>query len=133
MQHTDSHPQHLFGPTVDRRNRGQNSLTPDQIGEYTGQRKEIRPITVATYQTITYHKRGMKEDGVIRDVFPHFDLFDEGDWGLIIYDEVHLLPAPVFSITAELQARRRLGLTATLGARRWARGGCLFADRPQKI
>ncbi len=90
------------------------SLTADQIGEYTGQRKEIRPITVATYQTVTYRKRGMKESGLIREVFPHFDLFDEGEWGLIIYDEVHLLPAPVFSITAELQARRRLGLTATL-------------------
>ncbi|MFN8442137.1 MAG: DNA repair helicase XPB [Caldilineaceae bacterium] len=90
------------------------TLTPDLIGEYTGQRKEIRPITVATYQTITYRKRGMKEDGIIRDIYPHFELFDEGNWGLIIYDEVHLLPAPVFSITAELQARRRLGLTATL-------------------
>lgn len=94
-------------------------LTPDLVGEYTGQRKEIKPITVATYQTITYRKRGSKKgngDGLslARDEYPHFDLFDQHNWGLIVYDEVHLLPAPVFSITAELQARRRLGLTATL-------------------
>ncbi|MFN8484463.1 MAG: DNA repair helicase XPB [Anaerolineae bacterium] len=91
------------------------TLSEDLIGEYTGQRKDIRPITVATYQTITYRKRGKRTgDGPLRDEYPHFDLFDQRDWGLIIYDEVHLLPAPVFSITAELQARRRLGLTATL-------------------
>ncbi len=91
------------------------TLSEDLIGEYTGQRKDIRPITVATYQTITYRKRGKKgENGALRDEYPHFELFDQRDWGLIIYDEVHLLPAPVFSITAELQARRRLGLTATL-------------------
>ncbi|MFN8496307.1 MAG: DNA repair helicase XPB [Anaerolineae bacterium] len=91
------------------------TLSEDLIGEYTGQRKDIRPITVATYQTITYRKRGKrKDDGSLRDEYPHFELFDQRDWGLIIYDEVHLLPAPVFSITAELQARRRLGLTATL-------------------
>jgi DNA excision repair protein ERCC-3 len=91
------------------------SLEADQVGEFTGQRKEIKPITVATYQTVTYHKRGERNgDGSIREEYPHFGLFDSRDWGLIIYDEVHLLPAPVFSITAELQARRRLGLTATL-------------------
>lgn len=91
------------------------TLTEDQVGEYTGQRKEIRPVTISTYQTMTYRKRGSKKGGPpTRDEFPHFALFDEGNWGLIIYDEVHLLPAPVFSITAELQARRRLGLTATL-------------------
>ncbi|MCW5851954.1 MAG: DEAD/DEAH box helicase [Anaerolineae bacterium] len=91
------------------------TLTADQIGEYTGGRKEIKPVTVATYQTITYRKRGKKdENGDLRESYPHFELFDQRDWGLIIYDEVHLLPAPVFSITAELQARRRLGLTATL-------------------
>jgi DNA excision repair protein ERCC-3 len=91
------------------------TLSADQIGEYTGQKKEIKPVTVATYQTITYRKRGKRgENGDMRDEYPNFDLFDQRDWGLIVYDEVHLLPAPVFSITAELQARRRLGLTATL-------------------
>jgi DNA excision repair protein ERCC-3 len=89
------------------------TLTEDLVGEYSGQRKEIRPITISTYQTMTYRKRDSK-DLPERDQFPHFGLFDERNWGLIIYDEVHLLPAPVFSITAELQARRRLGLTATL-------------------
>jgi len=92
------------------------TLTEEQVGEYSGQRKEIKPVTISTYQTMTYRKRGSKANGgpATRDQFPHFDLFDERNWGLIIYDEVHLLPAPVFSITAELQARRRLGLTATL-------------------
>ncbi|HLV99687.1 MAG TPA: DNA repair helicase XPB [Ktedonobacterales bacterium] len=83
------------------------TIQPDQIGEYTGERKEIRPITVSTYQILTYRP---SEDSD----FPHFTLFTGQDWGLIIYDEVHLLPAPVFRITAEIQARRRLGLTATL-------------------
>lgn len=82
-------------------------LTPDMVGEYSGEVKQIRPVTVTTYQILTY-RRGRDED------FPHFALFNQGDWGLIIYDEVHLLPAPVFRITAEIQARRRLGLTATL-------------------
>ena len=83
------------------------SLTDAQIGEYSGERKEIRPVTIATYNILTYRKT--------RDeAFPHFGLFNEGNWGLIIYDEVHLLPAPVFRFTAELQSRRRLGLTATL-------------------
>jgi DNA excision repair protein ERCC-3 len=77
------------------------------IGEYTGEIKEIRPITIATYQIITYRKRKSHD-------FPHFSIFNEGNWGLIIYDEVHLLPAPVFRITALIQTRRRLGLTATL-------------------
>ncbi len=93
------------------------TLTAEQIGEYTGQKKEIKPVTISTYQTMTYRKRRKKgENGDIPEAerFPHFELFDKRDWGLIIYDEVHLLPAPVFSITAELQARRRLGLTATL-------------------
>jgi DNA excision repair protein ERCC-3 len=90
-------------------------LTAEQIGEYTGLKKEIRPITISTYQTMTYRKRGTKTKNLpIHVQHPHFALFSERDWGLIIYDEVHLLPAPVFSITAELQARRRLGLTATL-------------------
>ncbi len=83
------------------------TLTADQIGEYSGFEKEIRPVTIATYQIITYRTR---KSGA----YPHFGLFDREEWGLIIYDEVHLLPAPVFRITADLQARRRLGLTATL-------------------
>jgi len=82
-------------------------LTEDQIGEYSGEVKEIKPVTLTTYQILTYRK-SKKEN------FVHFDLFSSGDWGLIIYDEVHLLPAPVFRATAEIQARRRLGLTATL-------------------
>ncbi len=87
------------------------SLTADQIGEYTGEKKEIRPVTLTTYQMLTYRPtRGGDNEGE----FPHFRIFDAQDWGLIIYDEVHLLPAPVFRITAEIQARRRLGLTATL-------------------
>tara|TARA_R110002072_G_scaffold100429_3_gene221146 strand:+ start:38111 stop:39802 length:1692 start_codon:yes stop_codon:yes gene_type:complete len=83
------------------------TLTEEQVGEYTGEHKNIRPVTVATYQILT-HRRG-KLDG-----FTHLDLFDRGGYGLIIYDEVHLLPAPVFRATAGIQARRRLGLTATL-------------------
>ena len=82
-------------------------LTEDQVGEYTGENKQIRPVTVATYQILT-HRRG-KLDG-----FTHLDLFDRGGFGMIVYDEVHLLPAPVFRATAGIQARRRLGLTATL-------------------
>jgi DNA excision repair protein ERCC-3 len=83
------------------------ALTEDQVGEYSGESKQIRPVTLTTYQILTYRKR-KNED------FLHFDLFSKGDWGLIVYDEVHLLPAPVFRATAEIQARRRLGLTATL-------------------
>lgn len=92
------------------------SIPEELIGEYTGQRKEIRPVTVTTYQILTHRKRGTKGDDnlPLSEQYPHFALFSEGNWGLIIYDEVHLLPAPVFRITAELQARRRLGLTATL-------------------
>jgi len=84
-----------------------SDLKDDQVTEYTGDCKEIGPVTVATYQIITY--RPDKDAD-----FPHFKLFSERDWGLIIYDEVHLLPAPVFRVTAQIQARRRLGLTATL-------------------
>lgn len=84
-------------------------LDRDEIGEYSSERKEIKPMTIATYQIITYRPRKSEEDN-----FPHFSLFNERNWGLIIYDEVHLLPAPVFRVTAELQATRRLGLTATL-------------------
>ena len=90
------------------------TLTADLIGEYTGEKKEIRPVTIATYQILTYRPtRVDTETGAATD-FPHFSLFNERNWGLILYDEVHLLPAPVFRITAEIQARRRLGLTATL-------------------
>jgi DNA excision repair protein ERCC-3 len=77
------------------------------IGEYSGEVKEIRPVTLATYQILTYRKKKT-------DPFIHYEIFNKENWGLIIYDEVHLLPAPVFKFTAELQARRRLGLTATL-------------------
>ena len=83
------------------------TLTEDQVGEYTGETKTIAPVTLATYQILT-HRPDKKEE------FPHFKLFEQRDWGLIIYDEVHLLPAPVFRVTAQIQARRRLGLTATL-------------------
>ncbi len=82
-------------------------LGPEQIGEYTGYAKDIRPVTIATYQVLT-HRGSQASD------FTHLALFDRRDWGRIIYDEVHLLPAPVFQVTATLQARRRLGLTATL-------------------
>jgi DNA excision repair protein ERCC-3 len=92
-------------------------LPAEAIGEYSGLRKQVRPVTVATYQIITYRPRprgkGQKE-GPGESVYPHFSLLNDHDWGLIIYDEVHLLPAPVFRVTAEIQARRRLGLTATL-------------------
>jgi len=82
-------------------------LPREKIGEYSGEVKEIRDITVTTYQILTY--RGKKDDE-----FTHFDIFDKKNWGLIIYDEVHLLPAPVFQVTAHIQSKRRLGLTATL-------------------
>jgi DNA excision repair protein ERCC-3 len=81
------------------------TLNEDEIGEYSGAKKEIRPVTIATYQVMTKKKNG---------VYSHLDLFDTHDWGLIIYDEVHLLPAPIFRFTADIQSRRRLGLTATL-------------------
>ncbi len=83
------------------------SVKNEDIGEYTGFKKEIKPITITTYQILTW--RPSKDED-----FPHFELFQKRDWGLIIYDEVHLLPAPIFKVTANLQARRRLGLTATL-------------------
>jgi len=83
------------------------NLTEDQVGEYSGMQKQIRPVTVTTYQILTHRKSTDSE-------FTHLALFSAADWGLIIYDEVHLLPAPVFRITADIQARRRLGLTATL-------------------
>ncbi|TCP56584.1 DNA excision repair protein ERCC-3 [Tamaricihabitans halophyticus] len=93
------------------------SLTEEEIGEYSGERKEIRPVTIATYQVVTRRTK---------DGYKHLELFDSRDWGLMIYDEVHLLPAPVFRMTADLQSRRRLGLTATL-VREDGREGDVFS------
>ncbi|WPF66729.1 MULTISPECIES: DNA repair helicase XPB [unclassified Corynebacterium] len=93
------------------------SLTPEEIGEYSGEKKEIRPITIATYQVVTRKYKGE---------YRALELFDSRDWGLIIYDEVHLLPAPVFRMTSDLQSRRRLGLTATL-VREDGREGDVFS------
>ena len=93
------------------------SLTEDEIGEYSGARKEVRPVTIATYQVMTTRRKG---------VYTHLELLDARDWGLIVYDEVHLLPAPIFRMTADLQARRRLGLTATL-VREDGREGDVFS------
>ncbi|WP_067831899.1 DNA repair helicase XPB [Actinomadura kijaniata] len=93
------------------------SLTEDEIGEYTGAKKEVRPVTIATYQIMTTRRKG---------AYPHLELFDARDWGLVVYDEVHLLPAPIFRMTADLQARRRLGLTATL-VREDGREGDVFS------
>src|SRR6266568_631767 len=95
--------------------REKTDIPPEMVGEYTGERKEIAPITVSTYQILTYRRPGDEErDEIDLRTYPHFSLFTNYDWGLIIYDEVHLLPAPVFRVTAEIQTRRRLGLTATL-------------------
>ncbi|KIC60074.1 DNA repair helicase XPB [Microbacterium hominis] len=93
------------------------TLTPEEIGEYSGQTKEIKPVTIATYQILTAKRKGQ---------YAHLALLDALDWGLIVYDEVHLLPAPVFKLTADLQARRRLGLTATL-VREDGREGDVFS------
>jgi len=93
------------------------TLTPEEIGEYSGSVKEVRPVTIATYQVMTTRRKG---------VYTHLELLDARDWGLIIYDEVHLLPAPIFRMTADLQARRRIGLTATL-VREDGREGDVFS------
>ncbi|MEO8105833.1 MAG: DNA repair helicase XPB [Actinomycetes bacterium] len=93
------------------------SLTEEEIGEYSGAKKEIRPVTIATYQVMTTKRKG---------AYAHLELFDARDWGLILYDEVHLLPAPIFRFTADIQARRRLGLTATL-VREDGREGDVFS------
>lgn len=93
------------------------SLTADDIGEYSGQVKEIKPVTIATYQILTSKRKGE---------YAHLSLLDAQDWGVIVYDEVHLLPAPVFKLSADLQARRRLGLTATL-VREDGREGDVFS------
>jgi DNA excision repair protein ERCC-3 len=81
------------------------TLTEEEIGEYSGSTKEVKPVTIATYQILTTKRKGE---------YAHLALLNANDWGLIVYDEVHLLPAPIFKMTADLQARRRLGLTATL-------------------
>ncbi|UIN31573.1 DNA repair helicase XPB [Microbacterium binotii] len=93
------------------------TLTPEEIGEYSGQVKEVKPVTIATYQILTAKRKGE---------YAHLALLDALDWGLVVYDEVHLLPAPVFKLTADLQARRRLGLTATL-VREDGREGDVFS------
>ncbi|MCW2783141.1 MAG: box helicase [Marmoricola sp.] len=93
------------------------TLTEDEIGEYSGAKKEVRAVTIATYQVLTLRRKG---------AYPHLDLLDAKDWGLIVYDEVHLLPAPIFRMTANLQARRRIGLTATL-VREDGREGDVFS------
>lgn len=93
------------------------SLTEDEIGEYSGAKKEIRPVTIATYQVLTTRRKG---------AYTHLELLDARDWGLVVYDEVHLLPAPIFRMTADLQARRRIGLTATL-VREDGREGDVFS------
>ncbi|UCE37249.1 MAG: DEAD/DEAH box helicase [Thermoplasmata archaeon] len=87
--------------------RDKTTVKTEDVGEYTGEKKEIKPITITTYQVLTWRPKKDSE-------FPHFTLFQKRNWGLIVYDEVHLLPAPVFKVTANLQAKRRLGLTATL-------------------
>ena len=88
------------------------SLRPDQVGEYTGVEKSPAEVTIATYQMLTHRARGADKDRL--DSYRHLELLGREDWGLVIYDEVHLLPAPVFRMTAEIQSKRRLGLTATL-------------------
>ena len=93
------------------------TLTEEEVGEYSGQVKQVRPVTIATYQILTARRQGE---------YTHLALLDALDWGLVIYDEVHLLPAPVFKLTADLQARRRLGLTATL-VREDGREGDVFS------
>ncbi|MCB9795507.1 MAG: helicase-associated domain-containing protein [Alphaproteobacteria bacterium] len=94
-------------------------LTEEELGEYSGESKEIKPVTLSTYQILTYRRTK-------NDEFVHFGLFNRANWGLIIYDEVHLLPAPIFRSVAMLQARRRLGLTATL-VREDGKQGDVFA------
>ena len=116
--HADPGHQHRRAPGSGRTScSSAPSLTEDEIGEYSGARKEIRPVTIATYQVMTTRRKG---------VYTHLELLDARDWGLIVYDEVHLLPAPIFRMTADLQARRRLGLTATL-VREDGREGDVFS------
>jgi len=97
------------------------TLLEDEVGEYSGEVKSARSVTIATYQVLTYRSRRVRENaggssmtGSGLETYPHLELLAHEDWGLVIYDEVHLLPAPVFRMTAEIQSKRRLGLTATL-------------------
>ncbi len=94
--------------------RDKTDIDPDLVGEYSGESKQIRPITVATYQILTWAGADSADEGDLFLRHPHLGLFDQHQWGLVVYDEVHLLPAPVFRATARIQAIRRLGLTATL-------------------
>ena len=96
---------------------GRTHLRDAEVGEYSGEKKDVRPVTIATYQILTARRGGL---------YPHMELLSAEDWGLIIYDEVHLLPAPVFRMTADIQSRRRLGLTATL-VREDGREGDVFS------
>ncbi|MDG5788317.1 DEAD/DEAH box helicase family protein [Evansella sp. AB-P1] len=82
------------------------TLNKSQVGRYTREKKEVKEVTITTYQMLTYQ-------GNSDSKFPHFSLFHKRSWGLVIYDEVHLLPAPLFRLTSKLQGKRRLGLTAT--------------------
>ena len=107
------------------------SLTADDIGEYTGDKKLIRPVTVATYQVLVW--RESRGDSGKEADYPHFKIFRERNWGLIVYDEVHLLPAPVFRVTAELQALRRVGLTATLVREDGAEGDVFSLVGPKRF
>ena len=99
------------------------TLTENEIGEYSGEKKEIKPVTIATYQVVTRKTKGE---------YRALELFDSRDWGLIIYDEVHLLPAPVFRMTSDLQSRRRLGLTATLVREDGAEGDVFSLIGPKR-
>ncbi len=90
------------------------TITSDRISEYTGQKKSVKDVTICTYQALVYSVSHRDENGNEEKEYPNFSVFKDNGWGLIIYDEVHLLPAPVFSITAEIQSLYRLGLTATL-------------------
>lgn len=101
-------------------------LDATQVGEYSGETKQVRPVTVTTYQILTHRKNASAE-------FTHLGLFSASDWGLIVYDEVHLLPAPVFRVTAEIQARRRLGLTATLVREDGAEGDVFTLIGPKRF
>lgn len=104
-------------------------VTDDRIGEYSGEKKEIRDITICTYQVLTHSKTNEKEE----KEWPNFELFRKNDWGLVIYDEVHMLPAPVFSVTGEIQSKHRLGLTATLIREDGKEDYCFTLIGPKRI
>ena len=125
-QDPDPHDEPHRRGAVAQRAPHKTDLGPDDVGEYTGLAKEVRPVTVTTYQILTWRRRKT-------DPFVHFELFSKNDWGLVIYDEVHLLPAPVFRVTADLQATRRLGLTATLVREDGHEDDVFTPDRPQAL